>query len=89
MAIRTNETLLSSREVANLLDLEPITIRQYVRRHLLIPYSRVGRAFVFTKKECDRFRREKQPRGNPNFAKSAADVPASKPRRKTKTTAKA
>lgn len=88
MAIRTDDIVLSSREAAEFLGLATASIPVYVERKLLIPHSRVGRAFVFTKTECERFKKLKRSRGNPNFTKTAADVPASR-RRKAKTAAKA
>ena len=88
MAIRTKEMLFTSRDAAEFLKLDPNTIATYVKRKLLVPVSRVGTSYLFTKPEVERFKKLKRSRGNPNFVKTAADVPASR-RRKVKATAKA
>lgn len=69
MAIRTKEMLLTSKEAAEFLGLEPNTIPKYVRRKLLVPYSQVGRSFVFSKSECERFKETRRSPGNPAFQK--------------------
>ena len=85
MAFSSPDVFLNSVDLAKELGLRLKTISEYVRRNLLIPHTRVGRNYVFTRAECDRFKRMRHGPGNPNFVKSAADVPApATKRRKTK-----
>lgn len=79
MAVRSNETLMSSTEAAEFLRLSHASVRQYVRRKLLIPIAKMGSSWVFTKRECQRFRSEKQPRGNPSFTNPTIKKRTQKP----------
>ena len=84
MALQTDEIVYSTSETAKLLKLSHGTIAVYVQRGLLVP-RKIGNISVFTESEIKRFKALKRPRGNPNFVKSAADVPApATKRRKTK-----
>lgn len=67
MPLQEKEVMLTTEEAAELLKLAPATVRQYVRRGLLKPRRRIGQAFLFLKSECDRYAKQKKPRGNPNF----------------------
>lgn len=87
MALQTNEIVYSTTETAKLLKLSHGTVAVYVQRGLLVP-RKIGNISVFAQSEIERFKATKRSRGNPNFVKSAADVPASR-RRKVKTAAKA
>ncbi len=60
MPIQSNdETLFTTREAAEYLGFAEDTIRRYVYRRL-IQAKRLGNMLLFSKAECDRYRREKR-----------------------------
>jgi len=61
-------SMMTTTQAAAYLGLQPTTIRQYISRALLKPVK-VGPLNLLSKDECDRFSQEKNPPGNPNFAK--------------------
>jgi excisionase family DNA binding protein len=58
------DVLLSTAEAAKFLGLSVRTVQTYVARGKLHPL-RFGQTLVFPKKECERYNREKLPRGKP------------------------
>lgn len=63
MAIRpTKDTFFTTREAADYLGFAPDTILRYIYRGL-IRAAKHGRDYQITRAECDRYRREKRPRG--------------------------
>ena len=45
------------------------TLRAYLKKGLIVG-QKFGNDWAIPKKECDRYQREKRPRGNPSFKKS-------------------
>jgi hypothetical protein len=70
MAISTKEKLFSTSEIAELLEISSASVRQYVRRKLLVPYALISHNYLFTEHEYRRFKLERRPRGNPTFQKA-------------------
>lgn len=68
MAINSSSPILSVVEAAARLDLSPHSIRKYIQKGLIKPIATVGGVHLLTQDECDRYSREKRPRGNPNFS---------------------
>jgi excisionase family DNA binding protein len=52
-------------EAASYLGFAQSTITQYVQRGLLKPAKRIGRSWLFTRSECDRYNEEKRSPGKP------------------------
>ena len=59
--------LMTTEEAAEFLSLSSHSIHKYVQRRLLKPEMTVGSAYLFSAAECERFQRERKPRGNPTF----------------------
>lgn len=59
---------MTTTQAAEYLGLTRNTVAVYVQRGL-IKASRVGPINLITKAECDRYLRERRPRGNPNLLK--------------------
>jgi excisionase family DNA binding protein len=70
MAMNVSDTVFTTTEASTYLGLSEHTVRKYIERGL-IKAKKVGTLNLVTKTECDRYRREKRPRGNPNLSKSA------------------
>lgn len=70
MAMKVVDTVYTTAEASNYLGLSEHTVRKYIERGL-IKAKKMGSINLVTKKECDRYRKEKRPRGNPNLSKSA------------------
>lgn len=58
------DTLFTTTEAADYMGYEETTVRQYVHRGLM-QATKHGPIWLLTKSECDRYLREKNPRGNP------------------------
>lgn len=67
MPIKSSETMMTTTEAAAYLGLSDVTVRIYVQRGLLRA-KKIGPINLLTKSECDRYKKEKRPRGNPNLA---------------------
>jgi excisionase family DNA binding protein len=63
------EAVFTTREAARYLGLAEDTIRRYIYRGL-IRAAKQGRDYAVTRQECDRYRKHRRPRGNPNFLRS-------------------
>ena len=63
---------MTTTQAAEYLRLSPNTVAIYVSRGL-IAAKRIGPINWITKAECDRYKRERRPRGNPNFGKPNAN----------------
>jgi DNA-binding transcriptional MerR regulator len=60
-----NEEYLTTAEAARYLDVAEDTVRTYCKRRLLFPDRKIGANLLFTKSECERYQRERRPRGKP------------------------
>ena len=60
-----HDVFYTSREAAKYMGLSENTVQQYVKRGLMKPSKRIGLYMLFSKAECDRYLRERRPRGNP------------------------
>lgn len=66
---RQNESFpMTTTEAAKYMGLQPNTVAIYVQRGL-IKARKVGPINLITKAECDRYLRERRPRGNPTLMK--------------------
>jgi len=62
-----NDSLpMTTTKAAEYLGLSPNTVFVYIQRGL-IKATKIGPINVVTKAECDRYKRERKPRGNPHF----------------------
>ena len=68
MEIQAKEPMLTTEDAAEFLNLTTNTVRKYVQKGKLRPFKRIGRACLFLKSECVRYKRERKPRGNPTFS---------------------
>lgn len=59
-------TVFTTREAARYLGLAEDTIRRYIYRGL-IQARKQGRDYAVTKRDCDLYKKNRRPRGNPNF----------------------
>lgn len=66
MPSKADELPMTTTQAAKYLRLAEDTVRQYIHRGV-IKATKLGPIHVVTKQECDRYRKEKRPRGNPNF----------------------
>lgn len=64
MAIKVSDTVLTTTEAAKRMGLSEHTVRIYIGRGLL-QARKLGPIRVLTASECDRYSREKRPRGRP------------------------
>lgn len=71
MSKKDSEFPMTTREAANYLKLAENTVRQYINRGI-IHAKKAGPIHLVTKAECDRYKKEKRPRGNPNLQKHPA-----------------
>lgn len=69
--VKENETVMTTAQAADYLGLAEDTVRKYIDRGL-IKATKLGPINIVTKSECDRYRREKRPRGNPNLMRQGA-----------------
>lgn len=65
MRKQASEFPMTTADVAKYLKLSEHTVRKYVARNLLTPFRKLGPCNLFTKEECDRYKRERRPRGHP------------------------
>ena len=70
MAYKVSDTVLTTTEAAKRMRLSEHTVRAYIDRGLLRA-KKLGPIWLITATECDRYSREKRPRGNPNLLKRA------------------
>lgn len=72
MATRVNagDYVMTTSQAAKYLKLAEDTVRQYIRRNI-IRATKAGPIYLVTKSECERYKRERRPRGNPTFSKTA------------------
>jgi len=63
--------MYTTTEAAAYLKLSEHTVRKYVERGLIVA-KKIGHLNLVTKSECDRYKRERKPRGNPNMVKNTA-----------------
>lgn len=61
--IRVSQETFNEEEAAQYLKVDKRTIRYYAKRLRQLPYSKVGRKLVFTKRELDRFLERKKVSG--------------------------
>lgn len=66
MAIEINDVVFTTREAAEYLGLAEDTVRQYVNRGVIFA-KKAGNMNLVTKSECDRYKRDRRPPGNPNL----------------------
>ena len=71
MTVKQQEMPMTTTQAAEYLGLALDTVRQYVHRGV-IRATKVGPIYLLTKAECDRYRRERKPAGNPNLRKKKA-----------------
>lgn len=65
-----SDTIFTTVEAANYLGFEEATVRQYLKRNLMHG-KKHGPVWLVTKSECDRYLRERRPRGNPLLLRRA------------------
>ena len=70
MAIETHAKLMTTPEAADYLGLAEDTVRKYIQRGLIRPFDTVGRAYLISEAELNRYKIEKSPRGNPTFSRA-------------------
>lgn len=70
MPIKANETVLTTAEAAKRMDLTKNTVLAYIERGL-IKARKLGPIWLISEEECDRYNRERRPRGNPTLSKTA------------------
>jgi excisionase family DNA binding protein len=58
--------IFTTAEAADYLGFAEDTVRRYIYRGL-INATKVGQQWLVTRRECDRYTREKRPPGNPNL----------------------
>jgi excisionase family DNA binding protein len=64
MRIQTkSDVLFKTEEAAKYMGLSPRSVTQYVQRGLLKPSMQIGRSYLFSKKECDRYQQNKRKPG--------------------------
>ena len=66
----TSDTVLTTTEAARRMKLSKHTVLAYIEREL-IKARKLGPIWLLTASECDRYCRERRPRGNPNLVKTA------------------
>lgn len=66
MSKRDDSFPMTTTQAAEYLNLAPNTVFVYVKRGLL-KARKVGPINLITKAECDRYLRERKPRGNPSL----------------------
>lgn len=64
MAIEINDVVFTTREAADYLGLAEDTVRQYIHRGLIFA-KKIGSINVVTRSECERYKRDRRPPGNP------------------------
>lgn len=64
MATTVRDTVFTTKEAADYLGFAEDTIRRYIYRGLMNAQKH-GPVYLVTKRECDRYRREKRSRGRP------------------------
>lgn len=64
MAMKVNETVLTTKEAADYLGFAEDTIRRYIYRGL-IKAKKHGPVYFVTKTECDRYKRARKEPGRP------------------------
>jgi excisionase family DNA binding protein len=69
MPVQAMSPLFKLTEAAEYLGLSAESVRKYVQRDRLKPNATIGNAYLFTKQECDRFKKTIRPVGNPNFVR--------------------
>lgn len=70
VATLIGDVAMTTTEAANYLGFAEGTVRRYIQRGL-INAKRFGPIYLVTKTECDRYMRERRPRGNPHLKKGA------------------
>lgn len=70
MPIKVTDTVLTTKEAGKRMGLSKVTVFAYIKRGL-IKAKKLGPIWLITASECDRYLRERRPRGNPNLQKSA------------------
>ena len=66
MSIKGNkEEFFTTKEAAIFLGVAEDTVRTYCKRELLFPDRKLGNLLLFTKTECERYKREKRGPGKP------------------------
>lgn len=68
--IKVTGTVLTTTEAAARMRLSKHTVVAYIERGL-IKAKKLGPLWLITAAECDRYLRERRPRGNPNLIKTA------------------
>lgn len=68
--VNLSEETMTTEQAAKYMGLSIDTVRKYIQRGLL-ETSRFGHVHVITKRECDRYLRERLPRGNPNLPRKS------------------
>ena len=64
-----DDSVLTTTEAAKRMKLSKHTVLAYIERGL-IKARRLGPIWLITASECDRYNRERRPRGNPLLAKT-------------------
>jgi len=57
--------IYDSQAAAVYLTLSPHSVRKYVQRGILRPLRSIGRAYIFSREELDRFRNSRRSAGRP------------------------
>lgn len=70
MAMKLAGVAMTTTEAATYLGFAEDTVRRYIQRGL-IQARKFGPVYLVTKMECDRYRKQRRPRGNPNLRRGA------------------
>lgn len=70
MAIKLSNTVFTTVEAAKRMHLSEHTVRAYIERGIL-KATKMGPIWLLTSEECDRYNKERRPRGRPDLVKTA------------------
>lgn len=71
MPIQANTPVFTAKEAAEFIGLSLESIRKYVQKGRIKPAQVIGRSYLFTQAECERFKPTIRPVGNPNFVRKS------------------
>jgi excisionase family DNA binding protein len=74
MPIQSSSPIFTLSEAATFLGLSIESVRKYVQKKRIKPTATIGRAYLFSRDECERFRPTIKPPGNPTFQRKKRAV---------------